>query len=479
MPATKSGNNIAVTGTGNTLASITADIADATFISDNGGGEYEVKGNVTRYLQINNGGVLTIGTGSAPTNPYNLTESLVFENPVDYRNRLYVNVGGTLRMYGSCSLEFSKGASYMYAYIYGQMYVTGSASLKPLITDGTYMWHFDQQNNDSYTNDTWTYDNMIFGSVAKQAARNFIYISSVSRYRKHTFKNIILDGNYGNGYAAYTRGLYFEHANSGMENVTFEKVDATALQDGYEVNSAQAPVARLYGFRFGQNSTDWKTSFSRPQSTGKDTGYFSRGYDSGSFYGQAFTFLESCSFYDDSSGNNRDILASNSAIVVIKDCDFQAPNGTRIQAQYQAQGWIWSGNTFVDEDHAFTGGTIHHVYDLDLTVEDENGNPIEQAQVLIDQAETASVVRKQSFVFETNENGKLANCNNLEVALLSNRVYRTDTLFEVWSSGSNGTSHKVTVSKDGYVTATDHYVMDQSRSGSIVLRKRKARTLAF
>ena len=59
MTASKSGNNIVVNGTGNTLSSITTDIGDTTFIEQVSAGVFEVKGNVKLYDGKYQGGRVT------------------------------------------------------------------------------------------------------------------------------------------------------------------------------------------------------------------------------------------------------------------------------------------------------------------------------------------------------------------------------------------------------------------------------------
>jgi len=132
MPAAKSGNNIVITGTGNTLESVYADIADDNFISNPASGVYYVNGNsVSRYLYINNGGELTIGSSSNPTE----YQELSFVNGAANRTRFYIQQGGTLWQWGNSVVDMagSAGAFYgQYVYLTGKCTVSGNGEYNPL-----------------------------------------------------------------------------------------------------------------------------------------------------------------------------------------------------------------------------------------------------------------------------------------------------------------------------------------------------------
>jgi len=98
MPATKSGNNIYVTGTGNTLQSVLTDINDVNYFYSPSSGVYTLNGgsvgSVARYLYVRPGGDLTIGSSSDTS----LYERLELQNGANNRTRIYVNEGGALYM---------------------------------------------------------------------------------------------------------------------------------------------------------------------------------------------------------------------------------------------------------------------------------------------------------------------------------------------------------------------------------------------
>ena len=158
MAASKSGNNIQVDGVGNTLSSITADIADTTFIEEVSSGVFRVKSDVTRYLQIMNGGELTIGNSE----DYSTTEELQFESSVNDRNRLYVYHGSILNMYGNTTLNFSSGGARMGpCYLYGQINVLGDDIYQPEWYRGYRLYIYNTSNdNASYDNDIFHFEKM-------------------------------------------------------------------------------------------------------------------------------------------------------------------------------------------------------------------------------------------------------------------------------------------------------------------------------
>ena len=185
MVAVKSGNHIYVTGTGNTLASITADINDTTFIEKTSSSPdvYTVKGNVARYLRIRNGGTLTIGDSA----DYSKNETLAFNSIVANYCRFYVDAGGRLEQYGDTTIDWMTGAQRSYYwYVYGALYVRGDDTYTPVWQNYQRIYFYEQQNNNTYVNDIWDIDGLIIGSACT-ANYYALYFNAFGNIRFHKF----------------------------------------------------------------------------------------------------------------------------------------------------------------------------------------------------------------------------------------------------------------------------------------------------
>ncbi len=470
MSATKSGNHIYITGSGNTLASITADIADTTFIEKTSTSPdiYTVKGNVARYLRIRSGGTLTIGDPE----DYSKNETLAFSSSVANNNRFYVDTGGRLEQYGDTMIDFMTGTqrSY-YTYIYGALHIRGNDTYKPVWQNYQRIYFYEQQNNDTYANDVWDIDKMIVGSACTANYYSF-YLGAFGKVRNHIFKNITWDKTYGKGNQMYALRLPYDVR--GIRNITFENLDFNDVGNYPLYSSARV---HLKGCTFGTTGS-WKVlsygmGFPVSGDTYRDYGYHGEHED-----GQNFMYLEDCTF--ENQNNKNCLLIQYNSVVLCKDCTWEHDTGDSIQVAYGGVVMMWTGNTFTGGREYYDvdfDGRIQWVYDLTLTITDEEENPVEGATVLIKQSGG-----KERFTFHTDSDGKMTNDHNLDCALLTHKHQYGNsktTDAEYWSDSSNSTYHTVTVFKDGYRPYTEDYVMDQTRSDTIRLERIDARSLTF
>ena len=464
MTASKSGNHIVVTGTGNTLASITSDINDTSFIEKTGTAPdvYTVKGNVDRYLYINNTGVLTIGDPE----DFSKNETLQFDQSVASKNRLYINAGGHLKMYGDTTIDFSSHATNRayYTYLYGAVTVQGNDTYKPVWQNYRRLYLYESQNNNTYTGDVWTFDNMIFGS-ADLINEYCLYVQGMGKVRPHSFTNITWDKSYGRNLAMYP--LYVPYGINGFEAVTFENINFANVGN-YSVYLNNASSQEFGHCVFG-TATSWKVYVVGCYRNDSTQRYYSYDYLSPEVYGQDFVWIHNSTF--DSTGTAGVVYVHHGGTLLLSDCEFQHTAGDSIQVQYQGTVMIWDNITFTggrevyDLDYA---GCIQRVHALDLTVQDKFGNPIEDAKVGITQSEG-----KESFLFRTNSSGKLINHFSINKALLTHQHQygnNKTTNAVYWSDASNSTYHKVTVFKIGYKPKTFNVVMSEDRAQTVTLR---------
>ena len=260
MPAAKSGNHIYVTGSPNTLASITTDINDTAFIEKTGTSPdiYTVKGDVIRYLRIRDGGVLTIG------NPedYSVNETLGFENLALDRTRFYVDAGGELMMVGDTVIDFgiTGGFRPYYSYIYGKCSVLGNDTYKPVLQNYRRLYfHETTWTSDVYASDIWHFEKMIIGSSYTVNDYAF-YFTAISKLRAHTFKSIIFDKSYGRGNGYYSITIPYNFI--GQNNMLFEDCNFENVGN-YPIYSHAGRV-HVKNCTFG-TTTSWKLYFLRTQ----------------------------------------------------------------------------------------------------------------------------------------------------------------------------------------------------------------------
>lgn len=471
MSAAKSGNHIYVSGSGNTLSSITTDIGDTTFIEKTASSPdiYTVKGNVARYLRIRNGGTLTIGDPEDYTND----ETLEFENLAADRTRFYVDTGGTLLQYGDTTLNFSKGtARPYYSYIYGKVDCLGDGTNNPVWKNYRRIYMYENQNNDTYSDDVWHFEEMTVGS-GYTANDYAFYLNSLGKVRNHIFKSITFDKSVGNNVNMYCFSI--PYGMRGAANITIEDIDFE--NTGNYPLYIQGGGIYVKDCTFG-STTSWKIYQLRqfhpdPSNTVRDYGYQNE-----HFFGQQFTLLDGCTF--ENLPNDNIVYLNMGAVMAFKDCTWEHDSSDSLQVSYQARALLWTGNTFTGGREAYDvdyDGAIQRVFDLDLTIQDTDSNNLEDAIVFIEQSEG-----KEKFIFKTKSNGKLENCHDIEAALLTNQHQYGNsktTDVEYWSDDDNSTYHDVTIYKDGYRPYTTTYVMDQARSATIQLDRIDANATTF
>lgn len=463
MTAAKSGNHIYISGSGNTLASITSDIADITFIEKTSTAPdiYTVKGGVARYLRIRNGGTLTIGDPA----DYSKNETLAFSNNVANQLRFYVDAGGTLLQYGDTTIDFMTGTQRMYyAMLYGKIDVLGNDTYKPVWQNYHRLYFYEQQNNDTYSNDIWHFEKMIIGSACTANYYAFYFPASMGKFRSHIFKDILFDKSYGRGLTMYALRIVLDGWGIGktiFENLDFHDVGNYPLYTNYG-------RVKLKNCTFG-TTTSWKCYIAGTGYPDTSVAVSAYGYNDEHQFGQQCTFLEGATF--ENTGYIY-VALIRQATVLFKDCEWQHSSGDSIQTYYQGKVMMWTGNTFTggreyyDVDY---GSMIQWVYDLNLTIKDKYGNNIEGATILIKQSDG-----KEQFTFITKANGKVGNCHDIECALLTwKHQYGNSktTNMELWSDASTNNYHEVTVFKAGYVPVVKTYVMDQARTDTIVLKE--------
>jgi len=461
MTAAKNSNHIQISGTGNTLASVTSDIADTTFIEKTGTSPdvYTVKGNVGRQFRIMNGGELTIGDPLDFTND----ETLAFDPLANSRTTFYCYGNGQLYQYGATTIDFSSNATYypQYAYLYGGIHVEGDGTNNPVWKNFRRMYLRNYDANNTYDKETYFYE-MTIGSNYSANQYGF-FVDFFRRVYSIHFENVTFDISVGtknvNTHFFYFTGV-FPSQKMVLKGLDF--VDA-----GIPIQNVRGTPLLFEDCTFSETS-GWNASFICNAHPDTCATYYSDGENDTDTYGQVYSMMDNCDF--ENYANKNGIHIQYGACVVFRDCDWQATSNDSIQITGPASAWLWTGNVFSGGNETYdlnNGGYVNRVHGLDLTIEDPDGNGIDGAFVHIEQSEG-----KEKYLFKTDASGKLIAVHGHEVALLCHQHQYGDnesTAVEYWSDSSNGTSHDVVITANGYHGKVANYVMDQERSDTIVL----------
>lgn len=460
MGARKSGNNIYVEGTGNTLSGIVANINDTDFMiatSEAPSGVYTVNCSTTdRYLYVRPGGELIIGSGE----DYSFNETLEYDIGLANRGRFYVQAGGHLKQYGDTTIDFSKdGTAPYYGYIWGALTVRGDETYKPTWKNFARIYFYEQSDVGTYTDDIWDVDGMKVGTGVNSTSY-FGFLYSIGKVRNHSFKNMEFDKNIGHT-TGNTHYFYLNYTNSPWHNVVFSGLTFTDVYYGFQ-NLRGTPI-KLEDCTW-TNTASWITYNINAPTVSPWIGQNNFDATEPRQHGQHFTLYKGCNFDDAGIGNYVELGAACAFV----DCTWTNTTSPAAQIRYDAHMIIWSGNVWNDASNlnANYNGAVLWVKSLDLTVEDSLGRPIEDATVVIEQSDG-----REYWTFKTKSNGKLDNIYDLECALLTHQYFYTSASYYYWSDNDNDTYHNVTVFKDGYIPVTKPYVMDQDRTVTIKLRK--------
>lgn len=454
MPAIKSGNNIHIEGLGNTLQSIADDINDISFceITAIHPLTLTIKNNIPRVLDIRNEGELIIGN----TEDYSEEETLEFEGIINSRARFNIQQRCSLKVYGKCTINFAKTARPYYSYIYGKIELHGTATHRVtflhLLCLRIYSY-FDRAE------DTWYFDHVdILDSY-----NNPLYFMTQASPKPSVFRNILLSNvgtpNENLNYAIFMRYSDFFSPYLKFESCTFQGFL-------YPLSSNYNNI-HLKDCIFNQSGTYKGGMFEGTNISPFIGGNYNEN-GLGKRLGQVFSLLEGNTYNDFSDVNT--ILCYHGSTILLKDNIFNQTSGNCITVQYSAVAMLWTGNVFngVESYAIIIPGLINWVHALDLTVLDENDDPVEDAVIMIRQSQG-----KEYFSFRTKSNGKVETCHDLGVALLTHKSQYGNnpvTNAEYWSDDSNSTYHEVIIAKSGYLPTIEQYVMDQEIEDTITLQ---------
>jgi hypothetical protein len=176
---------------------------------------------------------------------------------------------------------------------------------------------------------------------------------------------------------------------------------------------------------------------------------------------QYMTVFEGCTFDNVDSGVYG--VTSYVSVLLIKDCTFF----NQTYPVYAAGGnaLLYGTTTYpvagVTSNIRYHGsGTVLHVRKLDITVLDENSDPLENAVVQIRQKDAT----RELWNFSTDSNGEVKCCGFQEDIYLVEKEETANGVFAQWSDGTGNLVHEINVSYPGYTVDTREVAMTQDRS---------------
>jgi hypothetical protein len=463
MTATKVGNNIYVTGAGNTLATITSDIADPTWIASIGGGVYELYAN--HQLHVRPDGELIVGSSG----DYSTYERLDYKGSGNASLWLYVFFEASLKMYGDAHMDFSAGSpNWYFAYmsVYGEVIIRGDATYRPsfegilaiFVTNITVVLAELQSSNiDIQDCDFVNRANSKGGSTL---GLTFNLLQNLDMH----FLRCRFDGNPeyptggGSGRPPYISPISTATAwRVLIEDSIIEHYDNILYGSGIS-----QPAFKGCEFRNNDNYGNINRTYhlSAPWSFQDSWSVLGSPYVT---WEQDFVMFEDNTFHD--NGGTSDIWLTTGSLLVFKGCDFQDAKARNLRADDASTILIWTGNTFASSTHLRDADAvmIANVYALKVTVASEQAVPIEGASVIVRQKD-----HFEEWRFATDVAGEINGHPLLDSQCLCvHKVWVSGDpvsgIFTLISDDGNSTYHEVIVSAPGYVTQSIQQVMDQDR----------------
>lgn len=462
MGAIKSGNNIVVQGAGNTLASIKTDIADPTWFDEPTPNNYRMLGN--RWLIIDPLADFTIGNSG----DYSFTEGLQLV-PVSgtVSARFNVMSQGQFNMYGNTYLKAGIDGPTQQpsalVQIYGGCTIQGDATYRPLITDAI-VAYFNQIQNADYSTDQWVVQHVDMQDFYYHANATVWFISSF-RYNPngHIFEDVEIDS-----LTSYNPGA----PDYGTFNGFAIDEDAEATSDYIQIKDCtvkhcRRPIETVDAILVLDNITlieNIESNF-RPGSGTKflpliksDLHYTEKGSYQG-LVGQRFFFIDGGS----SGPVTGQVITPRYSNMLIRDHASTEPDGFANVTRY-SRVYYWTGNSKLG-DWIVTEGHVIYCFALNLTIQDEDTNPVEDAVVQIRQVPDD----REIWTFTTDANGKPINFRPLAgKVILGHKAWQSggegSEVFEMWSDGVSGRQHQVDAYKPGKGSRSVLVTMDQDRS---------------
>lgn len=349
-----------------------------------------------------------------------------------------INDGGKLILKPGSTIKFSQAGGYIY--LYGVVTAVGTEA-KPIIWQTYRVCYMYGRSVGGEVRFQW----VIFKNITYSTGHYMIF-SQYSQYRAIPiiFKNVkFTNDNPANkwGYPFYFTpgGMYSNIQVDGFQcdytNAILIYGCSAKLKNGIMKNGAGTNI----------NIQGGGNVISAAYQTSKDDNTF----PTGRF--QSMVVLQNIQFDNLASTSTYAIYAAYNSLVYVKNCTFTVTSGPVYRGVYTGYGstLIQNNNDYTDimsntsrKLISTTPGMLLHGHQLDLTVLDQNNQPVNEATVTVIQKSNPS---KQRWSGLTKENGKLLTVYGDNPVYIQKEQTSLDD-FEDWSNPG----HTLMVNKPGY-----------------------------
>lgn len=273
-----------------------------------------------------------------------------------------------------------------------------------------------------------------------------------------SWRNVKVHNDNGN----YWGYLYFTTSPNATNDI-YENWEITHNSRNYFYTQAgKFKEFYFHDTTYGITSYAGGVSNSNPYQTSKsDTRYIQKGF-------QPYLMFEDCTFGTANSYSYPLYMLSN-GLVYFKNCSFEDET-YGLFGNYACRVLEYGDSTTftnITTDRYWGADTTYlRCREIDITVVDHNGDPIENACVSLSQQPD----NKEKWSGFTNDEGKLLNVHD-NPALLVEREQTSKTNFANWSNDESGETayHTIQVSKKGYGMQTINLEVTEDKTIEVVL----------
>ena len=421
-------STINVTSGSGTLAQLYTDINDSEPFSNPSNGVYQVNGN--RELRLYSGVTLDI---SSDTLQWDLS---THKYPI-----LRVYEGATLKGgAGGKIIGDINNSHYSYIYFYGSIMLQGSSENNFIIEQYRSIYIYERSSS-VYTFDYVTLQNVTY---SWGYCIHWNRLDATSNQKSHSFTNVTIHSDNHRGYGML---LYGDFSNVTFDNITIDNTRYGLYLHGAIVKFTNSTFKDIYYNSLLLYGTSAIQSYSH-YNTSKTKIYNLAGW------GQPKVIFDNCTWHDNST--ERCVYrVEKGSVVLFKNNTFEGasaadPASYGIQVAYGGLALYYGTQTFnnVSAERAWTSNGMHlHCCKLTLTVKDHNGNPIQDAYVIIRQNEG-----KEEWTGFTDSNGQLKDIFGEDYVIVEKEETSTNNYINWSDSIADGRFHWIIVTKEGYQT---------------------------